>query len=201
MLSSDLEEHFKELVKPSKVWTRKEVLSKDRPVPEFPGIYAWYFKNFIEEKYVKDCISFEGLKLMYVGISPKAPPSNKPPSNQTLRDRIRNHMSGNAKSSTLRLTLGCLLSEIIDVQLRRVSDANRMTFSRGEEKLNQWLEGNAFVVWKVVDAPWEHEKILIKELSPPLNLHGGENNSFHGILTEKRKIAKKIARELEVLRD
>lgn len=54
--------------------------------------------------------------LLYVGISPKAPPSNGgAPSRSTLRKRLQTHYRGNAEGSTLRKTLGCLLAGQPDI--------------------------------------------------------------------------------------
>jgi hypothetical protein len=58
------------------------------------------------------------------------------PSKQNLRSRIKNHYRGNAESSTLRLTLGFLLSEKLGIELRRVGSGKRMTFSQGEKVLS-----------------------------------------------------------------
>lgn len=93
------------------------------------------------------CVVRDGLTLLYVGIAPKAPPMNgRPSSKQTLRGRIRYHMNGNAESSTLRLTLGCLLSSQLGIDLRRVGSGTRMTFADDEARLNDWLAENAFVL-------------------------------------------------------
>ena len=71
-----------------------------------------------------DCHRVGERVLLYVGISPKAPPANgKSPSRSTLRKRLQTHYGGNAEGSTLRLTLGCLLSEELGVQLRRLAVA------------------------------------------------------------------------------
>ena len=48
-----------------------------------------------------------------------------------MRERIPYHYQGNAEGSTLRLTLGCLLSEELDIELRRVGSGKRMTFAEG----------------------------------------------------------------------
>jgi len=45
------------------------------------------------------------------------------------------------------LTLGCLLSEELDIELRRVGSGKRMTFAEGEGVLSQWMADNAFVCW------------------------------------------------------
>ncbi|MET8121086.1 GIY-YIG nuclease family protein [Micromonospora sp. NPDC005189] len=73
--------------------------------------------------------------LLYVDISPKAPPGNgRPPSRQTIRGRIRYHYRGNAAGSTLRLTLGSLLAGELGIGLRRVGSGNRLTFGQIAEK-------------------------------------------------------------------
>ena len=91
---------------------------------------------------------------------------------------IRYHYQGNAEGSTLRLTLGCLLSEELDIELRRVGCGKRMTFAEGEALLSQWMADNAFVCWQQDDAPWVRERELIKELHLPLNLDGNKSNPF-----------------------
>jgi hypothetical protein len=80
-------------------------------VPRSPGVYAWYFRDFPPGVPKGGCVVHYGLTLLYVGIAPKAPPNNGSPSKQTLRSRIiRIDLKANAASSTLGLTLGCLLS-------------------------------------------------------------------------------------------
>ena len=60
-----------------------------------------------------------------------------------MREGIRYHYQGNAEGSTLRLTLGCLLSEELDIEVRRVGSGKRMTFAEGEGVLSQWMADNA----------------------------------------------------------
>ena len=58
-----------------------------------------------------DCLGCGEFRLLYVGISPSASPTNgKGPSRQNLYHRVRYHMQGNAEGSTLRLSLGCVFS-------------------------------------------------------------------------------------------
>jgi hypothetical protein len=101
-----------ELLSPKKPWSRAEVLSSPCPVPKSPGVYAWYFKQIPPRIPTAGCVRVGDLTLLYIGISPKAPPTNgRSASRQTLRSRLRYHMCGNAEGSTLRLTMGCLLSD------------------------------------------------------------------------------------------
>jgi hypothetical protein len=76
------------------------------------GVYAWYFDRVPPGVPVDGCHIVDNAHLLYVGISPKADPANGgAPSRQTVRRRLRQHFRGNAKGSTLRLTLGCLLAD------------------------------------------------------------------------------------------
>jgi hypothetical protein len=68
---------------------------------------------------------------------PRAPYRSGKISSQTIRRRIRYHYRGNAYGSTLRLTLGCLLSEHVGIRLCRVGTKNRKTFGNGESKLSE----------------------------------------------------------------
>lgn len=186
-----------ELLSPRKVWSRAEVLASPCPIPKSAGVYAWYFREIPEGVPTKDCLTFEDLTLLYAGISPKAPPRNgRTPSTQTLYDRIRYHYTGNAAGSTLRLTLGCLLS---DVQLRCVgSRGERFHFANDEPKVSEWMARNAFVTWIVTDEPWKVEEEIIKSVSLPLNLDQNRNHPFHAVLSAVRKEARRRARDLPI---
>ena len=64
---------------------------------------------------VAGCYRHDDLTLLYTGISPRNTSSSA-----TLRKRINNfHYSGNASSSTLRKTLGCLLAAQLGIKLRQ----------------------------------------------------------------------------------
>ena len=125
------------ILTPDKLWTRAEVLSKPCPVPREGGVYGWYFDAVPPGIVTANHHTVGKASLLYIGISPKAPPKNgAKPSKQTMRERIRYHYQGNAEGSTLRLTLGCLLSEELDIEFRRVGSGKRMTFAEGEEVLS-----------------------------------------------------------------
>lgn len=188
------------LLSPSSLMSRMDVLSKPCPVPDRPGVYAWYFKEVPPSVPLGDCVNWKGLWLLYVGISPKKPPKQCRSSSQNLRKRVWYHYRGNAEGSTLRLTLGCLLADRLGIQLRRVGSGKRMTFSKvGEAKLSEWMGQNAFVTWLEHEKPWEHEDELIATGSFPLNLQGNRTHSFWPKLSEIRAKAKAHARFMPVL--
>lgn len=180
--------------KPDRLWSRSEVLGKPSPVPRKPGVYAWYFREIPISVPTEKCEVHHDLTLLYVGISPGAPPRNgKRPSPQTLQSRIRSHYRGNAESSTLRLTLGCLLSDTLGTELRRVGSGKRRTFHACEDTLSDWMEQNAFVCWQEHTGPWLLEEVLIRDLSLPLNLDQNRDHPFHPILSRIRREAKAAA--------
>ena len=63
------------------------------------------------------------------------------------------HYNGNAEGSTLRKTLGCLLAEELDLELRRVGSGSRRTFVDGEAELSLWMQEHARASWVLQDQP------------------------------------------------
>jgi hypothetical protein len=188
------------LLQPNRLWSQQEVLGNPSPVSREPGVYAWYFKEIPPGVPVSGCHTKDGHRLLYIGISPREPPKNgAAPSRQKLFHRIRYHYRGNAAGSTLRLTLGCLLSDRLHIQLRRVGTGNRLTFADGECELSKWMGDNAFVVWFATPEPWRLERQLIGQYSLPLNLDMNNDHPFHKSLSQIRKVARENARALPIV--
>jgi hypothetical protein len=180
--------------------TRTDVLARPRVVPAEPGAYGWWFRRLPAQIDTSRCLVRDGHTLLYTGISPRRPPANdRPPSRQTLRDRIVYHYTGNAEGSTLRKTLGALLAHELGIELRRVGSGKRMTFVGGERVLSTWIAENARVSWIVDTAPWVLEEHLISTLDIPLNLDGNKHNAFHPQLTAMRAASVARARKLPVV--
>ena len=137
------------------------------------------------------------MTLLYIGISPDK--KNKPQSRQHLKKRIANHYAGNAEGSTLRRSLGILLTPESHYPLRRVGSGRRMTFTHnGEQWLDAWMEKNAYVFWVEHETPWELEEDLLSALSLPLNIQGNRSHPFAIELNRLRKEAIHNARELPI---
>ena len=185
---------MKTLTDPSVFYSRSEVLSKPSPVPAERGLYAWFFKEVPGITPMDRCIVKDNLTLLYVGISPKNDIST-----QNLRKRITCHYRGNAEGSTLRQTLGVLLTKESDYPLRRVGRGKRMTFTHlGEGWLDDWMESNAFVCWVTHPSPWEIEREIIESVSLPLNIQDNRHHPFSETLSEMRSEAKRFARETSI---
>jgi hypothetical protein len=114
---------------------------------------------------------------------------------------MRDHFSGNAEGSTLRLTLGCLLSETLNIRLRRVGSGRRQTFTNpGEIILDTWMARHARVAWAPVEKPWLVEKMLLSTVPLPMNLQGN-TDPFVSTLKSIRRAAKEAAQRLPVVTD
>ena len=189
-----------EFLNAGQLLSRVEVLAKPCPIPAAAGVYGWWFDCIPAGIPTQNCAARDGSTLLYVGISPKAPPMNgKPPSKATLRSRVRYHYSGNAEGSTLRLTLGVLLAQELGIELRRVGSGTRRTFSAGEQALSVWMADHARVSFVEHPTPWTLEEQLISTLDLPLNLDQNRHHSFHAELGALRRAAKTRAAALAIL--
>jgi len=181
-----------ELLWPKRFWSREEITRRNTEVPKRSGIYAWYFKEYPKIIPTRDCHKCGDFVLLYSGISPRNPNTRG-----NLRQRLRFHMRSEAHSSTLRLSLGCLLADRLGLELRVAPRG--WTFLDGEESLSKWLAENALVAWVIDNKPWETEKLLIQEVSLPLNLQGNRAHPFYPVLSAIREEAKGRARELPIV--
>jgi hypothetical protein len=189
------------LLRPARLYGWRDLADAPQWPPARAGVYAWFFDVTPPGVPTSGCVTYEGHTLLYLGISPKAPPKNgRPPSSATLRSRVRYHYQGNAEGSTLRLTLGCLLAENLDISLRRVGSGNRMTFTLpGEAKLTEWMRAHARVCWVEHPNPWDLEHELIQRVCLPLNLDQNSGHPFWKTLSGLRAAAKTTARTLPVV--
>ncbi len=177
------------LLKPAKLWSRDDVLLNPSPVPPNSGIYAWYFETMPPKVPITRSHFWQGMALLYVGNSP-----SRENSARNLNYRIREHYRGNAYGSTLRKSLGCLLSENLGIYLQQVGDSGkRIHFGEGESILSEWMMENAYVTWMIVEKPWDIEDELICQLNLPLNLKGNKHHPFHPILSSVRKKCMQLA--------
>lgn len=188
------------LLTPRRVYSRGEATSRSSAVPARPGVYAWYFDEVPPGVLTEGCRVGEFGTLLYVGIAPKAPPANGArPSRRHLRQRIGYHFGGNAYGSTLRLTLGCHLTERLGIELRRVGSGTRLTFTkRGEDRLSTWMGVHARVAFILDEEPWKLERELIRREVLPLNIADNAHSPYYLSLRALRDEHKRRARELPV---
>jgi hypothetical protein len=183
-----------ELLHSRRLYRWSEIRNSPGLPPKSPGVYAWFFDRIPPDVPTDACLLRDGASLLYVGISP-----HNDRSKGTLRDRLRFHFEGNAESSTLRMTLGCLLESELGTILRRVGSGKTETFVERESALSKWMADYARVAWIETVEPWILEEHLLKSLSLPLNIQGNARHPFCARLKELRQKAKRRAEELEIL--
>lgn len=182
-----IDDAIESLLRPRVTIGRGDVLARPSAVPARPGLYAWYFDEPIPGVPYAGCHANEHGTLLYVGISPGPPPANgKATSRQNLYKRIRYHYTGNAEGSTLRLTLGCHLSDVLGLELQRVGSGTRLTFTvPGEATLSEWIAQHARVAIFEHETPWLIEPSAIAAAVPPLNI---DHNSAHPYYRSNRAL-------------
>ena len=180
-----------------KLYQRKYVLSKNSSCPRSNGIYAWYFKNnSFEFPNQKNISKHKNYSILYIGIAP-----SRLTSKSNIRKRIFNHFQGTAYGSTLRLSLGVLLSNKSKFILRRIKNKKMIRFTdEGEDWIDNWLEKNSLVSWFENQHPWKIEKSLINKLYLPFNIQGNLNNPFKPTLIDLRKNARERAMSLSIIK-
>ena len=199
-----MSDHAELLLRPARLYGASDIRSRPCPVPAQSGVYAFYFDEPPPGIITESCHRAHQQTLLYVGIAPKPPPLNgAPPSKSHLKQRLRTHYFGNAAGSTLRRTLGCLLSAQLGIQLRRVGSGGRYTFTNpGEQMLDDWMRQHAFVTWVETSAPWKLEKhLLSSNVRLPLNLDGNPWAEAVAMLSAVRSKARQLADELDIIPD
>jgi len=154
-----------------------------KQAPMEPGIYGWYLKTLPGCVLTQGCVRTSYHTLLYVGLSKKS-----------IRARLRLHARGNECGSSLRLHLGCLLREDLELRLRRVGIIRRWrrTFGAdGEQRLSAWIAENAAAAWMPNGRAEELERRAIAKYPLPLNIRHNENHPFAPKLSALVKQCKK----------
>jgi hypothetical protein len=201
---ADMSTNADRLLRPDCFYGASDIGNRPCPVSASPGVYAFYFNEPPPGIGSSGCHRVDKHALLYVGIAPKPPPANgASPSKSHLRQRLRTHYFGNAAGSTLRRTLGCLLSDQLGIKLRRVGSTGRYTFTNpGEQLLDDWMKQHAFVTWVEASAPWELEKHLLSSgLRLPLNVDGNWWGEAVALVKAVRLKARQLADELDIVAD
>ncbi len=164
--------------------------------PRHPGAYAWFsdaLPDFIPDQALA---TRDGLVLLYVGMAPRASTAGgRDPNRTALEPRIHYHATGSADASALRLTLGCVLADALDLQLHQHADGERFTWGVGEAHLSEWIQAHMRVSWIVHSRPWEITDMAFRSLFLPLNLNVTDPTPFHRTLDNLKRQMEDGARE------
>lgn len=159
----------------------EDILKNNIKVPKAKGIYAWYFNELPPYIPAKKYIKIDGWTLLYVGIA-----GDTPESSATLHSRIKGMHLGNGGESSLRDSLGALLTKKLAIRPTKRGDSTRFMDEDGE-KLTDWLRSHAQLNFLTDSFPWEVEDHILADYGHllPLNSSKNKNNGF-------RKELKKI---------
>jgi len=89
---------------------------------------------------------------------------------RSLRTRIGDHLEGDARVSTLRMTLGALLAGQLRLKAIGSPGHSYFHFGSGEKVLSAWMHTHLDVAFKTTGRYRETELSLIRELMPALNI-------------------------------
>ncbi len=159
-----------------------DIYDRKRGIPDQRGVYAWFFephKLGIRSGHYEHLL--DGRALLYLGVVPSTWYSKR-----TLPRRIRTHVRGTARQSTLRYSLGACLIDELGLMVRHLPGF-KLNFGESEDRLTKWICENGYVTWSVHEEPWKVEREFVGLLKPALNLKYNENHPFHAILTRRRK--------------
>lgn len=155
--------------------------------PASPGIYSWWFRGGALDVPEADYRCRNEYELLYIGISP-----SRASSAGTLRRRLRQHVRDDASRSTLRMTLGVLLTQQLGLTLEL--NRGRATYGQeGEARITRWLVDNARVAWAIDPTPWAVERELLASSALALNI-SGRDDDFVRSLSARRSEALRVAR-------
>ncbi|MBF4622599.1 hypothetical protein ITJ39_15690 [Clavibacter sp. VKM Ac-2542] len=160
--------------------------------PKQMGVYGWWFEPGCLPTPVLPHPTADGFELLYVGIAPRKPAAAGSSSKSQLRARLASHAKKDASRSTLRLTLGVLLSD--ELGLTAGMQKGRVTWGPvGEQALTAWMQQHARIGWVADDTPWLVEEELLRSVPLPLNI-SGKDGAFTQSLALRRQQARLIAR-------
>lgn len=152
-------------------------------IPASPGVYGIFFDSaqlLLERSgYLEFDSAFplnrDGFDLLYVGATAS-----------DLRIRALQHLVGDSRSSSLRMTVGALLAE--ELALDPVGDGSRTYFSfgDGERRLSEWLAANTRLAFWECDTPFVLEKHLLRTYPVPFNISDRKRHPFSKYLMSIR---------------
>ena len=95
-----------------------------------------------------------------------------------LRRRVLTHLTGNSKGSSLRMTLGALLTE--ELLLDPIAGPSRgyYDFGHGEARLSEWIVRSTRIGFYPSDDPYDLERHILQSVPLPLNIDQRKKHRF-----------------------
>ncbi|GAA5530220.1 GIY-YIG nuclease family protein [Herpetosiphon gulosus] len=160
------------LLRPTTIMPVAKLIDQLATIPAESGMYGWWFKTLPPQVPSAGCWQVDDWTLLHIGISPSG---HNPKTTRHLRQRLNDHLSGGANRSTLRMSLGCLLSEQLNLRLAPHGASKYLTFGAGEQRLSRWLTQHTGVSWMLHAQPWELKPMILKQYVLPLNIKANDH--------------------------
>ncbi|MCA0386426.1 MAG: GIY-YIG nuclease family protein [Firmicutes bacterium] len=148
-----------------------------RVVPQTPGVVV-VLSNYLQDLPVPLRTAtfnyYKSSPILYIGTT------------NNLRARLKDHLQLTAQNSTLRKSLGTLLSLDRTYVTRRTYQFT----SEHESQLNAWIYDNLYFLYLPTEDFESEELDLLNTFNPPMNLRIRDNPvnaEFRAYLTEMRK--------------
>lgn len=158
---------------------------RDRKEAARPGMYAWWADD-VARGVLGQETGAELPSMLYVGQAGATKwPSGKG-SSATLASRIGQHIRGNARSSTFRLTISALLLNALEL----VPSGGGKLDTPSNTLVTKWIADHlrvAIVPFDDRDALGAVEATVVRYLDPPLNLGHSLPSGARARLTELRR--------------
>lgn len=154
-------------------------------LPNGPGVYVAIFPNGIElldqwGYFAHDeraPLMVDGHPALYVGMTQVL----------GIPHRIDNHSRGDARVSTLRMTLGTLLRTELRLSAMTTPRKSYFHFGDGEERLSAWMARNVMFGVHACADPVALERLIIQDSVVPLNITDRRAHPFSRHLMAMRR--------------
>jgi len=137
--------------------------------PESGGVYALLLDtpDALEEALARASLKLDTVRLgsrpiLYLGAT-----------EDSLRRRLKCHLSTDTCRSTFRMSLGALLAEELRLEARPIDGVSYFGFSPdSEHRLNAWIDAHVTVALRPASNALAEERVLIGSHDPLLNIAG-----------------------------
>jgi hypothetical protein len=170
------------------------IQSHPMAIPDEPGIYAMVLDRpeALEPALSRAGLQLDGIRLgsrplLYLGAT-----------DDSLRRRLKCHMSNDTCRSTFRMSVGALLLEDLRLVVSPLARRNYFGFEPDSEaRLSKWIARNISVALRLQHRAREAETKLIRRMQPPLNIAARGDVPGAGAMLALRRQCQKMSARVE----
>lgn len=153
-------------------------------IPDEPGLYALVLDHpeALARALAAARLALEPVRLghrqvLYIGAT-----------GDSLRRRLKHHLSDDTTRSTFRMSAGALLMEELGLTARRLPGQRHFGFEPDSEAiLSRWIADHVSVAWRPHAKARETEARLIRKAHPPMNIAGRGGVADAAIMARLRR--------------